>query len=140
VNQFSASAAEIVAGALKDHNRALIVGERTFGKGSVQNVIQIPNRMAAIKVTTSRYYLPSGRCLHRDDTSTEWGVDPHYLIQMTPQQMRNVQEVRQNMDVLWNPGDGPEPAETAPISLLDVDPQLSAAVMLLRLQVAGAEL
>ena len=59
VNQGSASASEIVAGALKDHKRALIVGQKTFGKGSVQTVIQL-NDKTAVKLTTARYFTPAG--------------------------------------------------------------------------------
>jgi len=59
VDQATASASEIVAGALKDHERAVILGERTFGKGSVQTVLPLPNG-GGIKLTTARYYTPSG--------------------------------------------------------------------------------
>lgn len=59
VNQGSASASEIVAGALKDHKRALIVGQKTFGKGSVQTVLQLDEK-TAVKLTTARYFTPSG--------------------------------------------------------------------------------
>ena len=76
VNQYSASASEIVSGALKDQHRALIVGERTFGKGSVQMLFPLAERTTLLKLTTSHYYLPSGRCIHREENSTEWGVDP----------------------------------------------------------------
>ena len=65
VNAGSASASEIVAGALQDHNRAVIVGERTFGKGSVQTIVPIRND-AAIKLTTARYYTPSGRSIQAE--------------------------------------------------------------------------
>lgn len=145
VNQFSASASEIVSGALKDHGRAVIVGERSYGKGSVQMLFRVPGQMAMLKLTTSRYYLPSGRCLHREETSTEWGVDPDYLIQMTPDQMRDAVEARTNMDVLWGPDGEPvapkaEDGKKKNLNLLEVDPQLSAALMLMRLQVAGANL
>jgi carboxyl-terminal processing protease len=62
VNGFTASAAEIVAGALQDHRRAVIVGQRTWGKGSVQNVIELPDQ-SALKLTVARYYTPSGRSI-----------------------------------------------------------------------------
>jgi carboxyl-terminal processing protease len=63
VNAGSASASEIVAGALKDHGRALLVGRRTYGKGSVQTIMPL-SRGGAVKLTTSRYFTPSGASLH----------------------------------------------------------------------------
>jgi carboxyl-terminal processing protease len=63
VNGGSASASEIVAGALKDHGRALLVGRRTYGKGSVQTVMPL-SRGGAVKLTTSRYFTPSGASIH----------------------------------------------------------------------------
>jgi carboxyl-terminal processing protease len=62
INSGSASASEIVAGALKDHKRAILLGTRTFGKGSVQSVIPVSNT-AAIRLTTARYYTPSGESI-----------------------------------------------------------------------------
>jgi len=76
INQFSASASEIVAGALQDHNRALIVGKRSWGKGSVQRVFILPDSNAALKITTDYYYLPKGRCVHKLPNAKVWGVDP----------------------------------------------------------------
>ncbi|MBP7459698.1 MAG: S41 family peptidase [Candidatus Delongbacteria bacterium] len=65
VNRGSASASEIVAGALQDYDRCVIIGTKTFGKGSVQNLIPIDNQGRMLKLTTSHYYIPSGRCIHR---------------------------------------------------------------------------
>lgn len=64
VNGYSASASEIVAGALQDWDRALIVGQTTFGKGSVQTVFMVGQD--ALKLTTAKYFTPSGRCIHKD--------------------------------------------------------------------------
>jgi len=71
VSKHSASASEIVAGAIQDHDRALIVGETTFGKGLVQTIIPLRNnRGYALALTTARYYTPSGRSIQRDYAST----------------------------------------------------------------------
>lgn len=78
VNCRSASAAEIVAGSLQDHDRALVVGTNTFGKGLVQSVLQLP-QAAGMVLTTARYYTPSGRLIQRSyDTQTlgEYYADP----------------------------------------------------------------
>lgn len=76
-NEGSASASEILAGALSENDRALFVGTRTFGKGSVQTVRQLLDGHAALKLTSAHYYLPSGRNIHRTgNDDEEWGVDP----------------------------------------------------------------
>ena len=62
VNEFSASASELVAGALQDHQRASVVGARTFGKGSVQSIIDLPGG-GGLRLTTMRYYTPAGRAI-----------------------------------------------------------------------------
>ena len=69
VNGGSASASEIVAGALQDHKRAIIMGGQTFGKGSVQTIVPIDNS-SALKLTTARYYTPSGRSIQAQ------GIEP----------------------------------------------------------------
>lgn len=73
VDAGSASAAEIVAGALQDHHRGLVMGERTFGKGSVQTLIQL-DEASALRLTTARYYTPSGRSVQ------EGGIEPDILV------------------------------------------------------------
>ncbi|MEK6234818.1 MAG: S41 family peptidase, partial [Planctomycetales bacterium] len=65
VNRFSASASEIFAACLQDHNRAIVIGERTWGKGSVQNVIDLEEGKSALKLTTASYWRPSGKNIHR---------------------------------------------------------------------------
>jgi carboxyl-terminal processing protease len=165
VNQYSASASEIVSGALKDLHRAIVVGERTFGKGSVQMLFPLDGRNAMLKLTTSHYYLPSGRCLHREENSTTWGVDPDVVVEMTPEQMRTANEARQEMDILRD-ANSPEPEPqamndskadnnvaanpaTQPADsvakkdrkgLIGSDPQLAAGLLLLRLELNGAHL
>jgi carboxyl-terminal processing protease len=76
IDQGSASGSEIVAGALQDHNRAVIVGKRSWGKGSVQRLIRLSDSGAAVKLTTDYYYLPKGRCVHKRPQADTWGVDP----------------------------------------------------------------
>ena len=101
VNQFSASAAEIVAGALKDWGRATIVGERTYGKGSVQRLIPInKGGTARLKLTTAYYYLPSGTCLHRTNGAKTWGVGPDLRVPVTIRQTNRWAEIRQETELL----------------------------------------
>jgi len=107
----------------------------------------LAGRSAALKLTTSHYYLPSGRCIHKEDNATTWGVDPDLTVEMTTDQMRSAQETRQQLEVLR--GEDNTAVASAPATqpttqpkkdLLAADPQLSAAVLLLKLQLAGATL
>src|SRR5262245_15035519 len=83
VNEGSASGSEIVAGALKDLRRAILVGETTFGKGSVQNVVQLPDG-SALRFTTAKYYTPSKQVIHGN------GVAPNIRVPMTAEQARTL--------------------------------------------------
>jgi carboxyl-terminal processing protease len=86
VNRFSASASEIVSACLQDHQRATVVGERSYGKGSVQNIIMMEHSTSALKLTTASYWRPSGKNIHRFPDRKdfeaahidpdEWGVKP----------------------------------------------------------------
>ena len=81
INYGSASASEIVAGALKDHKRAILIGERSYGKGSVQSIIPLKNN-GAIRLTVSKYYLPSG------DSISEVGVVPDFEVEEETDEFR----------------------------------------------------
>jgi carboxyl-terminal processing protease len=79
VNRASASASEIVAACLQDHGRGVVIGERTWGKGSVQNVVELEGGQSALKLTTAKYFRPSGKDINRDENEGddgEWGVRP----------------------------------------------------------------
>lgn len=79
INNYSASASEIVAACLQDHGRAVIVGERSWGKGTVQNVIQLERGRSIMKLTTATYWRPSGKNIHRSKSAQDdgdWGVVP----------------------------------------------------------------
>jgi len=85
INYGSASASEIVAGALKDHKRAIIIGENSYGKGSVQSIIPLKNR-GAIRLTVSKYYLPSGKSI------SEVGVTPDITVEEESDDFRILSE------------------------------------------------
>jgi carboxyl-terminal processing protease len=87
INEGSASGAEIVAGALKDLHRAVLVGETTFGKGSVQNVMQLPDG-SAVRFTTAKYYTPSKQVIQGN------GVAPNIRVGMTTEQERSLFALR----------------------------------------------
>jgi carboxyl-terminal processing protease len=79
INQNSASASEILSAALQDHKRAVVVGQRSYGKGSVQNIIDLDGGNSVLKLTVASYYRPSGENIHRfknAKNSDKWGVSP----------------------------------------------------------------
>ena len=101
-NEASASAAEVVTGALSDNDRAVFIGTRTFGKGSVQQVMKLDDGQGALKITNAYYYLPNGRNIHRREGSDTWGVDPAdgFYVPMTPDQLKKMIELRHEGDIL----------------------------------------
>lgn len=145
VNRFSASASEIVAAALQDSQRAVVIGERTFGKGSVQNVIEIGDRdpKMALKLTTSIYTRPSGANIHRlpdMKDSDEWGVKPNpgFEISLDDDERRRYLQWRRQRDVV---GGKPEllhnkPNQTPTDPPMVADRYLERALTHLRQQLA----
>lgn len=142
VNESSASASEIVAGALSDNGRATIVGTRTFGKGLVQSVYRLPSGVGQLKITEQYYYLPSGRCIQREDDATEWGVDPTegFYVSMTDGENRDMLRRRRAEEIIrvadpdkccWDDPDWIEQELK--------DPQFSAALQALRLRAEHGE-
>ncbi|RME39717.1 MAG: hypothetical protein D6788_04850 [Planctomycetota bacterium] len=124
VNGESASASEIVSGSLQDHGRAIVMGERTFGKGSVQNLIRLKESAGAIKLTTAYYRLPKGRIVHRtrqNAATDEWGVIPDVKVALTREEKAAVRAARRRLDN--GKGSG---------GALPMDRQLDAAVKTLR--------
>ncbi len=155
VNEGSASASEIVSGSLRAHGAAVVIGQRTFGKGSVQEVAPITDKDAKdengevrgdalVKVTTQHYVLPPGpgetssRLVHKKPGATDWGVNPHIDIRMSPEQLEKSIELRANADSI---DDGPPTAtpkprpQVADLLAKGLDPQLEYALLLLEARV-----
>jgi carboxyl-terminal processing protease len=88
VNHGSASASEILSGALRDHKRATVVGEQTFGKGSVQTLVELEGHAGALKLTTAYYYLPNGERIHGR------GITPDRVVKLTTQERAMLQEAQ----------------------------------------------
>lgn len=102
VNGGTASAAEIVAGAMRDTKRAVIVGEKTFGKGSVQSVIEL-DRGEGLRLTTARYYTPSGVTIH------EKGIMPHVEVEVSPDDESQLRVQQLRNDLIVSPEDDFKP-------------------------------
>ena len=118
IDRYSASASEIVAACLQDQGRAVVVGERSWGKGTVQNVIPLENGRSALKLTTASYWRPNGQNIHRgleDDDDDVWGVRPNegFENRLTDEAFVELLEIRRARDAVKpleaseNPGDIP---------------------------------
>jgi len=138
VNRYSASASEIVSACLQDHDRAIVIGERTWGKGSVQNIIELEHGRSALKLTTAGYQRPSGKNIHRFPDAGEdddWGVSPNkgFIIKTSPDENSALMKQQRDTFIVAakdegndEPGkdDTEEETEAAPF----VDRQLKAAL------------
>jgi carboxyl-terminal processing protease len=141
INSNSASASEVVAACLKDHQRAVIVGQRSYGKGSVQSIIPVEGGRAAIRFTTAYYFPPSGQRIHRklkDTDSDPWGVLPSdgaEVLLSEEQNRKAIERMRRRSDPLRNGA-----LANHPLSKVDdpddqqiaQDPQLVRAIEILQ--------
>ena len=130
VNAGSASASEIVAGALQDHNRAVIMGTSTFGKGSVQTILPM-DQGKALKLTTARYYTPSGRSIQAEGIEPDIVLEPLVVAESDDNAMRPITESQLNRHLRGNGNEANEEAEARP-SLARRDYQLYEALNLLK--------
>src|SRR5258706_2905687 len=127
VNEHSASAAEIVAGSLMDNKRAAVLGERSYGKGSVQEVIRLEGDNGELKLTVAYYYLPSGRLVHHKKGATTWGVEPQIAVPMDEATERKVADERLSLEKFKRASTKPTTKATNPATQ-PVDIQLQRAV------------
>jgi carboxyl-terminal processing protease len=84
INGGSASASEIFSGAMQDHKRAVVVGQRSYGKASVQSLIPLPDG-SGLRLTVAHYFTPNGRMIHRDGKNKNWGIMPDIAVEVTPE-------------------------------------------------------
>jgi carboxyl-terminal processing protease len=146
VNRESASASEIVSGALQAYKAGVVVGDRTFGKGSVQTVQRVADgpRQAAVKVTQQYYALPpaapgqKGRLVHKRLNTGDWGVNPDVVVRVGPKQQEKAQALRTKADQIDESGKGAKDERPNPNALIaeGVDEQLDLALMLLQARLA----
>jgi carboxyl-terminal processing protease len=126
VNEHSASASEVVAGSLKDNKRAIVVGARSYGKGSVQEVVPLDQDGGELKMTVAYYYLPSGRLVHRKKDATDWGVEPNIEVKLDEESQFRLQRDRYEAELFRRPTSGPTTEPTTKPA--EVDAQLQRAV------------
>jgi carboxyl-terminal processing protease len=144
----SASASEILGGALRDHRRAALVGMRSFGKGSVQTLFQVQDGAAELKLTTAHYFTPNGRRIHRarlPDEDQTWGLIPDLAVELEPRArwelaLRESDRVMAQLRARAQDGELPpaDPDRPPPeVELHEEDPQVQAAFDHLRAVLAG---
>jgi carboxyl-terminal processing protease len=132
INRFSASASEIVSGAMQDNKRAVIVGERSFGKASVQSIIPLSDK-SALRLTIAKYYTPSGKSIMHDANNEHGGIYPDIEVKVPPETEK---KLIQQSDEIYYPGkDGKDESAAGPESRRKeqvTDEVLNRAVELLK--------
>ncbi len=136
VNEQTASGGEIVAGALKENGRAIVIGSRTRGKGSVQTIVNLGGEHGAIKLTTAQLFLPSGRMIQRTAGAKEWGVDPTdgFYLPLSAKQIIALEERFGQRQVM-----GPPAANLPKANADPADPQLASALKALSAKLTKGE-
>lgn len=150
INYSSASASEIVAGALADktHNRAVLVGDRTHGKGSVQGITHYPRGAAQLKYTMAHYHLPSDqRVKTREETEKQgkkdWGIGPDVEIELTSDELKKMLDTQRENDVLVQAGRDPNSTSLNRHSAQETvaaDPQLAVGMLIIKTKLIEAQL
>ena len=140
INKYSASASEIVSAALQDHKRAVVIGERSYGKGSVQNIILMENDTSALKLTTASYWRPSGKNIHRFPNKKdfeaakidpdEWGVKPDAgsEVKLTDEERTRYMVYRADRDIIRKNSAKPEKDKDGNVKPPFVDRVLNKAL------------
>ncbi len=148
INKYSASASEIVAGALADkmHRRAILVGERTHGKGSVQGIATFPDGGSQLKYTMAYYYLPSGQRVESQEAMKKqgrknWGVGPDVEVVLNAEELKKMMEVQRDNDVLVRADHKLEGAALKKHTLeetISSDPQLETGILVIKTKLMEA--
>ncbi|MHC5073629.1 MAG: S41 family peptidase [Planctomycetota bacterium] len=144
INSVSASASEIVAGSLQDqiHKRAILVGERTHGKGSVQGITSYPEGGSQLKYTMAYYHLPSGKKVEsqgdaKKDDRKDWGVGPDVEVKLTIEELRKMLKLQRDNDVLVRADHKEDDNGKTKHTLeetLSADPQLAIGLLVVKTQ------
>ena len=141
IDRFTASSAEILSGVLQEpkHNRATIVGERSYGKSSVQSIVSHIGGGAKLKYTTAYYYLPSGQKIKNRDTDTKlscanWGVLPDVNIKLRSAELRNMAKMQRANESTVKGGlnIAPDVQKFSSRETIDADPQLATGILVLK--------
>ncbi|MHC4159857.1 MAG: S41 family peptidase [Planctomycetota bacterium] len=144
INRFTASSSEIVAGVLQDpkYNRATLVGERSYGKGSVQSVTSYPGGGARLKYTAAYYHLPSGQRIENREVvkkrhGQDWGISPNPNVQLRSDEMRRLADVQKANELLARADHDSDNApdnekQYSAEETIDADPQLAIGLLVLK--------